>query len=64
MIQDISSVLSNFQLLSHDCTHLNGSHIDQVFAAKSVLQTNIVNNVVISTYFVDHDAVCVNFQHL
>ena len=64
VLQDISSVLSNFQLLSHNCTHLNSSHIDQVFVAKSFLQTNIVSNVLISTYFSDHDAVCVNFQHL
>ena len=64
VLQDISSVLSNFQLLSHNCTHLNSSHIDQVFVAKSFLQTNIVNNLLISTYFSDHDAVCVNFQHL
>ena len=32
--QDISSVLSNFQLPSHNCSHLNGSHIDQMFVAK------------------------------
>ena len=64
VFQHISSVLSNFQLLSHNCTHFNGSHIDQVFVAKSFLETNIVNNVVMSTYFADHDAVCVNFQHL
>ena len=64
MFQDISSVLSNFQLLFHNCTRLNGSHIDQVFVVKSFLQTNIVNGVVISTYFSDHDAVYVNFQHL
>ena len=49
VFQDISRVLSNSQLLSHNCTHLNGSHINQVFVAKSFLQTNIVNNIVIST---------------
>ena len=38
VFQDTSSVLSNFQLLSHNCTHLNGSLIDQVFIAKSFLQ--------------------------
>ena len=64
VFQDISSVLSNFQLISHNCTHLHGSHIDQVFVPKSFLQTNIANNVVIITYFSDHHAVCVNFQHL
>ena len=64
MFQDISSVLSNLQLLFDHCTHFNGSHIDQVFVVKSFLQTNSVYRVMIITYFSDHDAVCVNFQHL
>ena len=41
VIEDISSVLSNFQLLSYNSTHLNGSRIHQVFVAKSFLQTNM-----------------------
>ena len=64
VFQDIPSVLSDFQFLSQNYTHLNGSHIDNVFVAKSFLQTNIVHNTVISTHFSDHDTVCVNFQHL
>ena len=37
VLQHISNVLSNFQHLSHNCAHLNDSHIDQVFVAKSLL---------------------------
>ena len=33
VFQDIPSVLSNFQFLSQNYTHLNGSHIDNVFVA-------------------------------
>ena len=29
VFQDVSSVLSNFQILSHNCTHLDGSHINK-----------------------------------
>ena len=54
---------ADFDISSQNYTHLNGSHIDQVFVAMLFLQTNIVNNVVISAYFSDHDEVCVNFQH-
>ena len=35
LFQYISSVFSNLQLLSRNCSHINGSHIDQVFVAKS-----------------------------
>ena len=62
--QCFSSILSNFQLVPHNCTHLNGSHISQVFVAESFLWTNIVNTIVINTYFSTHAAVCVNLQHL
>ena len=52
----------NLQLLFRNCTHLNGSHIDQMFVAKSFLQRNVVNNVVISIFFfLDNDAGCFNF---
>ena len=52
---------ADFDISSQNYTHLNGSHIDQVFVAILFLQTNIVSNVVISTYFSDHDEVCINF---
>ena len=41
LFQHIPSVFSNLQLLSHNCSDINGSQIDQVFVAKSFLQTKI-----------------------
>ena len=56
--------LSNLQILFQNCNHLNGSCIGQVFMGKTFLQTNVVNNIVIRTYFSDENAVWIFFEYL
>ena len=51
------NTLTNFELLSHNIIHLNGTHIDQIYIQKGFFsETVTVSASVVNTYFSDHGA--------
>ena len=58
----LRNILSNFVLLSNKSSHLNGSHIDQVYVRKHILQQSNLNCSIVNVYFSDHDALKVQCQ--
>ena len=56
--EQLINTLTNFQLLSHNITHSNGTHIDQINIQKYFFpETETVGASVVNTYFSDHDEV-------
>ena len=56
--EQLINTLTNFQLLSY-MTHLNGTHIDQIYIFLKILA---VSASVVNTYFSDNDVVRVEWQ--
>ena len=60
--EQLINALTNLQLLSHNITPLNGTHIDQIYIQNVFFfpETVTVRASVVNTYFSDHDAVRVD----
>ena len=58
----LSNILSNFRLLPNKSSHLNGTHIDQVYVRKTMFQKSTLNVSIVNIYFSDHDALKVQYQ--
>ena len=54
----LKNILSNYELVINEATHINGSLIDHVYISKSFLQKMHLENVILSDVsFSDHDPV-------
>ena len=54
----LGTILSNYQLIINDATHISGSLIDHMYISKTLLQHMVLENVFVSNMsFSDHDVV-------
>ena len=58
----LPQILSEYVQLVEFPTHIAGSTLDHVYAKKSFLKDYIVEIVVLTTYFSDHDAASVKIS--
>ena len=44
----LGTILSNYQLIINEATHISGSLIDHVYVSKSLLQKMVLENIIVS----------------
>ena len=58
----VKQVLSNYMQLVTESTQTSGGLLDHIFIRKQMNQEMVVQNVIITTYFSDHDVVFLTLQ--